>query len=135
MARTVSRWLLTAMFVSIGVLHFVVPRYFEHIMPPFLPYPHELVLVSGFFEIAGGIGVQIPKLRKAAGWGLLALLVAVFPANIYMAVAALPMPDGTPIHPAVSWGRLPFQFLFMGWVWRVAIEDEPARPTLPTAVV
>jgi uncharacterized membrane protein len=124
MLRTVFRWLLTINFVAIGVAHFVVPSFFVHIMPPYLPLHYELVLISGVFEIAGGVGVQIPKLRKAAGYGLLALLIAVFPANIHMALNEIGGPNGEVIPPAALWARLPLQFVFMAWVWWVAIKGE-----------
>ncbi len=126
MLRTAFRALLTVVFVFMGVMHFARPEAFVHIMPPYLPLHYELVLVSGFFEIAGGVGVQIPKLRKAAGYGLLALLVAVFPANVHMAVNHVTAPDGSVIPPAILWGRLPLQFVFMAWVWWVAIRHEKA---------
>ena len=80
------RWFLAASFVAVGVGHFTNPAPFVSIVPPYLPEPLALVYISGFFEILGGIGLLIPQTRRAAGWGLLALLVAVYPANIHMLV-------------------------------------------------
>ena len=76
--------LLAVVMVAIGVLHFVRPKPFVRIVPKFLPAPLTLVYVSGFFEILGGIGLLIPETRVWAAWGLIALYVAVFPANINM---------------------------------------------------
>lgn len=117
--RRNGRWLLMGIFSMIGVLHFVRPDVFVRIMPAYLPWHQALVLVSGFFEIAGGVGLVIPKVRTLAAWGLLALLVAVFPANINMAVNADQFADVGPAW--VFWARLPLQPLLMYVVWRCAL--------------
>lgn len=113
------RWLrygLALLFVSAGVLHFVRPAPFERIVPPALPALHLLVLLSGAAEVAGGLGL-LPAARRWAGWCLLALLVAVFPANIYMVGLA----EALHIPKWVLWARLPLQPL-LGWaVWRAAL--------------
>lgn len=102
-------------FVVLGTLHFTHTRVYESIMPGYLPAHRELVLVSGAAEIAGGAGVLVPQTRRLARWWLLALLVAVFPANVNMAVNEERYP-----YPAWAlWLRLPFQALFGGLVWRV----------------
>ncbi|MDB5325285.1 MAG: hypothetical protein JWM57_854 [Phycisphaerales bacterium] len=102
-----------------GVLHFARPAMYERIIPPSLPWPAALVYLSGWAEIAGGVGLLIPRLRRAAGLGLVALLIAVFPANIYMAVHADRFAD--PHLPAWAlWLRLPLQFALIAWVLRVA---------------
>ncbi|MEM1044465.1 MAG: DoxX family protein [Bacteroidota bacterium] len=85
MPQTLSLIVLAAVFVAAGVAHFVRPRMFETIVPPSLPAPRLLVYLSGVAEVLGGIGLLVPSLRPWAGWGLAALLVAVFPANLYMA--------------------------------------------------
>ena len=77
---------LAAFFINAGVDHFVDPDFYLSIMPPTFPLHSEAVYISGFFEVLGGVCVLIPPLRKIAGWGLVALLVAVYPANIYMAL-------------------------------------------------
>lgn len=89
-------------------------------MPPYLPYPRALVLVSGFFQIAGGVGVLIPRLRRAAGLGLVLLLVAVFPANVHMAVQAEQL-EGISVAPHLLWLRLPLQGVLIAWVWWAAV--------------
>jgi uncharacterized membrane protein len=86
-------------------------------MPPYFPVPALLVAISGIAEIAGGLGLFISPLRYLAGWGLVILLFAVFPANIYM----LQHPERFHIAVWVLWARLPFQGVFMLWVWFVAI--------------
>ena len=110
---------LAIAFVAAGGNHFVNPDFFLAIMPPYLPAHLELVRLSGAFEIAGGIGVLIPAWRSAAGWGLVALLIAVFPANLYVATENLSVPQGVPGagNALVNWIRLPFQPLFILWAW------------------
>lgn len=108
---------LTLFFVSIGVGHFTGPDAFLPLMPAYLPYHLELVYLSGVFEIGLGIAVLFPKVRRLAGFGLVALLVAVYPANINMALHPEPFVEQG-ISLAFIYGRLPFQFLFMAWaVW------------------
>jgi uncharacterized membrane protein len=85
--KLVMLWLLGILFVAAGVNHFVRPDFYVKIMPPYLPWHLELVYLSGVAEIVLGVLVLIPKWRSLAAWGLIALLVAVFPANIHMAVS------------------------------------------------
>lgn len=112
--RTALRWVLTAAMVAIGIGHFTDPAPFVAIVPPFLPAPLALVYISGVFEILGGLGLILPATRRAAGLGLVALFIAVFPANIYMAVADVPM-NGQHLPAAALWGRLPLQFVLIAW--------------------
>jgi uncharacterized membrane protein len=109
-----ARYALAALFVAAGVYHFVNPGFYVRIMPPYLPWHYELVLLSGAFETLGGVGLLIPRLRRAAAWGLIALLVAVFPANVHVALNAELFP-GVP--QAVWWARLPLQAVFIGWAY------------------
>ncbi len=116
MPRRVLLLLLGAFFVFGGINHFRSPDVYVAIMPPYLPAHLALVYLSGVFELLGGIGVLVPATRSWAGWGLVALLVAVFPANLHMAVNPEPfVAEGMPL-----WGlylRLPLQFLLMAWAW------------------
>lgn len=115
--RYVSRGTLAVLFVAAGVMHFARPQAYERIVPPGFPSPATLVAVSGVAEIAGGVGLLIPRLRRPAGWGLIALLVAVFPANIYMAVRPDRFADlGVPTW--LLWLRLPLQGGLIAWVAR-----------------
>jgi len=102
--------------VTVGVLHFVTPGFFVAIVPAWLPAPLLLVQVSGVAEIAGGLGVLHPATRKWAGLGLVALYVAVFPANINQAVNHIAV-NGQSVPPALLWGRLLLQPVFIAWAW------------------
>lgn len=110
-----TRLALTALFFVAGVGHFTHPSGFERIVPPYLPHPRTLVYVSGIFEILGAVGILVPATRLIAGWGLVALLVAVFPANLYMATAGIKI--GTfPPEPWMAWARLPLQAVLIALV-------------------
>ena len=98
-------------YINVGIKHFTEPEWFLQIYPPFLPFGLAAVYISGFFEVLFGIMLLIPKTRYYAGWGLIVLLIAVFPANIYLAYTNGAAMD---ISATVAWGRLPFQALFIG---------------------
>ena len=115
-AKRAFRMILAISMVGVGVLHFVRPSGFVKIVPSFLPAPLLLVHVSGFFEIAGGVGILVRRVHRAAALGLVALYVAVFPANINMAVNDL-QPDQGHIPTSLLWLRLPFQVLFIAWAY------------------
>jgi uncharacterized membrane protein len=120
--RMVFLWLLAVAFVAAGINHFRDPAIYLAMMPPWLPKPELLVQISGAAEIAGGVGVLIPFTRRVAGWGLIGLLLAVFPANLYVAVAGLTELFNVPRW--VLWFRLPFQVVMIVWVWWVAISRD-----------
>jgi len=105
--------------------HFHNPAFYRNIIPPGFPDPKLLVILSGICEIAGGVGLLIPPLRQISGWGLIALLLAVFPANIFMAVSPERIPD---LHMSrwLLWLRLPLQGILIAWIWFVAI-DSPMK--------
>jgi uncharacterized membrane protein len=109
------RRLVGPFFVGAGVMHFVKPRVYRRIMPPWVPAPMAMVYVSGVAEIAGGAGLLHPRLRRGAGWWLIATLLAVFPANLHMALHPEDFPQ-VPGGSAALWGRLPLQGLFIAWV-------------------
>ena len=117
---SLSLVLVAAIFVVAGVLHLVKPAPYIRTMPPWLPAPATLVLVSGVCQILGGAGVLLPSTRVAAGWGLLALLVAVFPANLQMLLDARARGASAAWQAALA-ARLPLQAALMWWVWRAAI--------------
>jgi len=114
--QTVWRWLAALFFIGAGINHFVMPDFYERIVPPGFPGPKLLVIVSGLAETAGGLGLLIPPLRRVAGWGLIAMLIAIFPANIYMALH----PERFGMSSWILWARLPLQVVFIVWVWWVA---------------
>ncbi len=98
-------------YISIGVSHFTIPIWYVQIVPPYLPYKLELVYISGLFEILFGGMLFFNKTRFLAGWGLILLLIAVYPANIYLAQTNGAAMNTTPL---IAWGRLPVQFIFIG---------------------
>jgi uncharacterized membrane protein len=112
------------LFIAAGTLHFLRPSPYAGIIPPKLPHPLALVYLSGLAELAGGIGVLIPRARVLAGRGLILLLIAVFPANVQMLVNA--RAAGAPLwFEATLWLRLPVQVLLIAWVWRATLSGEP----------
>ena len=116
-ARKAGLWITAVFFMAAGFLHLVRPAPFLKIVPPWIPMPAAAVLVSGLAEIAGGFGLLIPRLRRPAAWGLAALLIAVFPANVYMATGNIQM-TRTPLPSAFLWARLALQPLLIWWVLR-----------------
>jgi len=113
--RNLSLFLMALFYIGAGTLHFVGPEFYLRIMPPWLPWHRELVFLSGVAEVLLGIFVLIPRTRKLAAWGIIALLIAVFPANIHMAINSDQFPQ---FSPTMLWLRLPLQFLMMLWAWR-----------------
>lgn len=111
---TVGRFLLGVVFVGAGAMHFVATSVYVKIMPPGLPDPRLLVQLSGVAEMLGGVGVLVPQTRRPAAWGLVALLVAVLPANGYMAMDHAHWPG---IPEWLLWARLPLQLPLIAWAW------------------
>jgi uncharacterized membrane protein len=111
-----SRNLLAAFFLGAGVNHFAMPRAYERMVPPRLQGDAaQVVQLSGLAEILGGLGVLVPRTRRAGGLWLIAVLAAVFPANLYMART----PERFRRIPRWAlYGRLPLQPLMMWWAWR-----------------
>jgi uncharacterized membrane protein len=113
-----ARIVLGGFFLAAGALHFAKPRSYESIMPEALPAHRELVYLSGLAEMAGGAGVLADRTVRPAGWWLIATMLAVFPANVNMAVEAerfraIPEP--------LLWARLPLQAGILYWIWSVAV--------------
>ena len=108
--KLITIYLMSLFYISIGIKHFINTDWFMKIMPPYLPYHKALIYLSGAFEIIFGIMLLSEKTRFLAGCGLILLLIAVFPANIYLAQT-----NGAAmnISPALAWGRLPFQAVFI----------------------
>jgi uncharacterized membrane protein len=125
--RSSLRWVLAAFFVAAGSNHFREPAVYAGMMPAWLPWPSALIGISGACEILGGIGILVRRTRRAAGWGLVALLATVFPANLHVALIGH-MP-GFGFSRELLWLRLPAQGVFIAWVLWVAIEaPDPAAP-------
>jgi uncharacterized membrane protein len=114
-AQKIALYLAAVFYIFAGTLHFIQPESYLKIMPPYIPWHVAMVRISGFFEILGGLGLLLPSTRRAAAWGLVALLIAVFPANLYMATN--PVEAGAvSVAPVLRWGRLPLQLLLIWWV-------------------
>jgi uncharacterized membrane protein len=112
-------------YIFAGYAHFTNTPAYLKIMPPYLPWHLELVYLSGVAEIVGGVGLLIPALRRYAAWWLVALLVAVFPANVHMALNQIPL-GAQPLPQWVLWVRLPVQAVLIWWVlWCT----RPGQPT------
>jgi len=111
--RKIALFAASLLYVTAGVLHFVRPDSYVKVVPPFIPARMAMVYISGVAEIAGGIGLLLPLFRRSAAWGIVALLIAVFPANIYMAVDHVGAGQ-TPVW--LLWARLPAQLLLIWWV-------------------
>jgi uncharacterized membrane protein len=114
-AQRVGLVLAAIFYIGAGSLHFLRAELYLKIVPPYIPWHLAMVRISGFFEILGGFGLLIPPTRRAAAWGLIALLIAVFPANLYMATNPIEA-GAASIAPVLRWGRLPVQLFLMWWV-------------------
>ncbi len=121
--KSALRWLLTLFMVAAGVNHFVDPDAYVAVMPDVLPAHLALVYASGGFEILGGLGLILARTRRLAAWGLIALLVAVFPANINMAVNQLSL-GGQSMPSWALWARLPLQAVLIAWCWWYTRPDQ-----------
>ena len=122
-------YVMGPLYVVAGVLHFVVPELYAQIIPPFLPAPLALVYLSGVAEIAVGIGVLIPRTRRYAAWATIALLIAIFPANVYMATSMVVVDGigGSDPSPLIRWGRLPLQGVLILWAYWYTDSDLTSR--------
>ncbi len=111
---TVARYLFGASFIAAGANHFINPGFYIRMMPAYLPLHAELVAISGIAEIVLGAMLLVPRFRVKAAWGLIALLIAVFPANVNMTMH----PE---LYPTISqtalWIRLPIQGLLIAWAY------------------
>lgn len=114
--KTILLWVMGIGYVVADLNHFVTPSLYLQMMPAYLPWHHELVAISGVCEVLGGVGVLVPRTRHHAAWGLIALLVAIFPANLHLALNEVPL--GGSVRPRwAMWLRLPFQLVFIAWAY------------------
>lgn len=127
MIRAIARWILALFLVAAGANHFLSPDIYLGMMPPWLPAPALLHRIAGAAEIAGGVGLLIRALRPSAAWGLLALMLAIFPANLHVAITGS-MP-GLEAPAWTLWLRLPFQAVFMAWIWWVGLKLAKPKPS------
>jgi len=110
----ILKWLFGVLFVLAGINHFLNPDFYLRIMPPYLLWHLFLVYLSGIFEIVLGVLLLISRFSRLAAWGLIALLIAIFPANIYMAMNTELFPE---FNPLLIWLRLPLQLLLIAWAY------------------
>ena len=114
LAKRALLWLMGAFYGFAGAMHFARPDYYMPMMPPYLPWHLELVYISGVCEVLLGVLLLIPRWTSAAAWGLIALLIAVFPANLHMALHTELYPH---VPPALLWARLPLQGVLIAWAY------------------
>lgn len=119
--------LLAALMVYAGVMHFVAPGAFIPMVPAWLPAPAALVAISGAVEILCGLGLLVPGTRRWAAWCLVALLIAVFPANVNMALNHLPF-GRHEVPTWALWARLPLQAVLVAWAWSFTRPWPPGVP-------
>lgn len=112
--KTIMKLLLAVFFVAAGVNHFVNPDFYLKIMPPYLPWHLGLVYLSGALEVLFGAMLLVPRYSRPGAWGIIAVLIGVFPANIHMAVNSHLYPD---ISPVALWLRLPLQAVLIAWAY------------------
>ena len=122
--KLLDKWAFAALFVAAGVGHFAATEFYLKIMPPYLPWHRPLVLLSGAFEIALGIMLLIPRTSRLAAWGIIALLVAVFPANVFMVQHA----EKFPLSPPLLLLRLPLQGVLILWACQYMRGSPSGRP-------
>ncbi|MDC0833428.1 DoxX family membrane protein [Geitlerinema sp. CS-897] len=128
--KEVLRVVLAVCMVVAGTLHFLVPDPFVKIVPAPLPEPEIIVYVSGIFEILGGLGLLVPPVSRRAAWGLIAIFILVFPANLNMAFNDIHI-DGIPDGWWFQAIRLPFQAVLIAWAyWYTGFDDNPDRASI-----
>jgi uncharacterized membrane protein len=118
----IPRVALALFFIVAGAAHFISPALYLAIVPTYLPWPAAMVALSGVAEILGGLGVCFRSTRRPAGWWLIALLITVFPANIHALSTGMVI-GGHALPTWILWARLPFQLLFIIWVYRVCLRS------------
>ncbi|GIW41431.1 MAG: membrane protein [Candidatus Binatia bacterium] len=133
--KLVLKWVMGVFYVVAGTMHFVRPEFYLRIMPEYLPYHRELVFLSGVCEVVLGVLVLVPRFTKWAAWGIVALLIAVFPANVNMAVNRIVPPGAPDLSPLAQqillWARLPLQGLLVAWAWWYTQDDGIVREGQP----
>ena len=116
-AKRILLWVMAVAYVLAGFNHLVNPEFYVAIIPPGLPNPEWLNVISGLAEIVLGVFLLEPRVRSLAAWGIIALLIAIFPANVYVAVENVGIDGPGTGTGAANWIRLPFQALLIAWAW------------------
>ncbi|MDX2170151.1 MAG: DoxX family protein [Deltaproteobacteria bacterium] len=115
--KRILLYVMAAFYIFAGVMHFVRPEFYRPMMPPYLPWHDFLIFLSGVAEVGLGAAVLVPAIRPLAAWGIILLLIAIFPANIHIALNNVPLfgnPEGAGI---LNWVRLPLQGVLILWAW------------------
>ena len=128
-AKRILLWVMAAAYVLAGFNHLMNPALYVAIVPPGLPNPEWLNLISGLAEITLGVFVLEPRVRSLAAWGIIALLIAVFPANLYLALENVGVDGPGSGAGAANWVRLPFQALLIAWAWWYTDSDPGSEPS------
>ncbi|MBI3395395.1 MAG: DoxX family protein [Spirochaetia bacterium] len=114
LTKLVLLYVMAGLYVLAGIMHFLKPKFYLRIMPPFIPFHKAIVFVSGVVEVVLGAALFLPEYRSLAAWGVVALLIAVFPANIYHFTSG---GRGMKIPKWALAVRLPLQFVLIAWAW------------------
>ena len=128
--RRVLLWVMGLFYIGAGIIHFVNPGFYLPMMPPYLPYHLALVYLSGLAEIVLGAAVLVPRTRQLAAWGIILLLIAIFPANLHIAMHNVPLAGATEGAGVWNWVRLPLQGVLIWWASRYT---QPEAPSLARA--
>ena len=120
--------LMGLFYIGNGVNHLVNVEVYRPIMPPYLPYTDALIVLSGLAELGLGLAVLIPRTRRLAAWGIILLLIAIFPANVHGALNNVPLGGGEDGAGIWNWVRLPFQLVFIAWAWWYTRPDGVTAP-------
>lgn len=115
--KRVLLWLMGVFYILAGINHFRDPGFYMPMMPPYLPWHAALVFLSGVAEVIVGIGVLIPATRHVAAWATIALLIAILPANVHIALHNVPIGGAAEGAGVWNWVRLPFQGVLIAWAW------------------
>lgn len=114
MMRRAGLYFMALLYLVAGINHFVMPEFYLRIMPPYIPEHHLMVILSGVAEIVLGLMLVVPQCTRIAAWGIIVLLIAIFPANLHMALHY----EDFAISPWIGYGRLPLQLVLLYWAWR-----------------
>jgi uncharacterized membrane protein len=126
-------WVMGIFYAASGVIHLVDPAFYLPMMPPYLPWHLGLIYLSGLAELVLGVAVLVPATRRVAAWGIILLLVAVFPANLHIALHDVPLGGRAQGFGVWNWIRLPFQAVFIAWAWWYTLSSLPVRPRAPAS--
>jgi uncharacterized membrane protein len=129
--KRVLLWVMGIFYVIAGLGHFVMTDFYLPMMPPYLPAHRQLILLSGVAEIVLGLAVLMPSLRRLAAWVIILLLIAIFPANVHIALHDVPLFGAERGLGIGNWVRLPFQGVLIAWAWWYTLPDDPDSLPLP----